>query len=301
MKLLLCALVVFVSFTYSSTGRITESTFSAFWPSPNRRSLTQFVEETGARFLRPSCTFQGPFPYLVSIRGANGEHRCVGTLVSPTTVLTAASCVDPRAGLTNIATRPVLFIGGYKTDEPIDIRQTCTVSFAPGWFGNYYHTSNLALLTFSPASCVFPAPFIGQGTRNASLYMTGYGREGTGTAPFNEVKTIANMTEISRCNCAPLVTLGKLQYQERCFRSPDCDCAAACEGDEGAPIIAVENFRTFTDRIIAVVSYTEGNCSSSNSAAISTDLNPYRIWIESFIKKPPAAAEAATQSIESGR
>lgn len=290
-------LLFFVLLTQSCNGLTTiDLKSTASWRSPSRRILQDPVGPGGANARapsRPSCEFQGPFPYVVSVRGANGKHRCVGTLITPTTVLTAASCVDPRAGLDNIATRPVLFIGGFRTDEPIDTRQTCAVSFAPGWKGGLFRETDLAVLTFIGESCVFPVPFIGEASRNGSLFLVGHGRDGPGDAPFNGIKTIANMTEIPNCKCASFLSGSlKLQSHERCFKSPDCDCAAACEGDEGAPIISIGNFRDFTDRIVAVVSYTQGVCTSPNSAAVGTDLNLFKSWIEDAI--------SATRCLEAG-
>jgi len=248
-----------------------------------RRSLKQPSEEETQPSFQLTCDFQGPFPYVVSIRGVNGEHRCVGTLISPTSVLTAASCVDPRAGLDNVTPFPELFIGGFRFAEPIEVRRPCVSSYAPGWTGTRFQGPDFAILTFNESTCVLPIPFLGDVSVERALYLIGYGGAEVESALFSGVKTIANMTEIDNPECEAISDSTELQSQERCFRSPDCDCAAACDNDEGAPIIAVRDLRNFTDSLVAVVSYTAGVCNSSISAAVASDLSNYKAWVEHTI------------------
>lgn len=64
--------------------------FAAAIPTPQDPVEPEFPEN-GDEIVGGTAASLGEFPYIVSIQN-NGRHFCGGTLVNPTTIVTAAHC-----------------------------------------------------------------------------------------------------------------------------------------------------------------------------------------------------------------
>lgn len=61
----------------------------------------------------------------------------------------------------------------------------------------------------------------------------------------------------------------------------------ACSlGDEGSPIVHAPFSREYEDSLIAIASYTEGDCDESGSVAVAMNVRKFKGWIKRTCKLP---------------
>ncbi|GMH42063.1 hypothetical protein BSKO_09982 [Bryopsis sp. KO-2023] len=241
------------------------------------RSLKQFVP-----FVALTCDFQGPFPYMVSLKTQAGEHLCGGVLISKTSVLTAAHCVDQRSSPRSNP-YPQLSIGGFDLDNPIEKRWTVGVTMHPGWTGLRQFGNDLAILKMNAPTCVKTIPAIGthQLFSMPSIFL-GFGRTST-NGPFPNKLLAGKFTAFGEQTCRDnqAYPISGNAGETYCAKGPS-GTGGVCEGDEGGPSILRPSVTEFSDMISGIASYTSGTgqCSDKNTYAVFTDVTYYKTWIE---------------------
>lgn len=187
-----------------------------------------------------------PSVFMLDVKGNNGATtRCSATLIAPSTLLTAAHCLDPAmlgatsltVVATNVATEAEV-IPGVNTVDVIETR------LHPLWNGAADLGNDLGLARLATAQPFAPSPWNREslaGLGGAPVRVLGYGAStpdgGTGS------KRVALMT--IRQLTPDLISLG------------DFVSTGICHGDSGGP-----TFHTFGDgveRLVGVHSFTRAD------------------------------------------
>lgn len=242
------------------------------------RSLNQFVQSKAA-----TCEFQGPFPYMVSVKANNGEHLCGGVLISKTQVLTAAHCVDPKASPRSTPF-PKLSIGGFDLNNPIEIRGTIGVTPHPGWTGVRQFGNDLAILQMNAPTCVDSIPAIGTSQLfSMPTIFLGFGRTSQ-NGPFPNELHLGEFTAFNEQTCRQnqAYPISSNSGGTFCAQGP-AGTGGVCEGDEGGPAILRPTVFAFRDQLAGIASYTMGGCSEKTAYSVFTDVSHYKTWILSQV------------------
>eukprot|EP00210_Caulerpa_lentillifera_P008336 g7952.t1 len=230
------------------------------------------------RMINLSCNFTGPFPYTASVRNSTGQHRCGAVLIATDTVLTAASCVHCRNGSDDHISE--IFLGGFNRDNPIERRSPALTIIHENYTGDPVDGNDIALIKLNQSTCLRPVPNIGRQTAAGEQYMLlGFGRASSNSTLSSSLRG-ANVTnfDIQQCN-EIFGAETPLDEKKVCTRNLDCNCASSCEGDEGGPIVLRETVLRFEDTLIALASYSNGDCGVNGSFSVHTDIQEYENWI----------------------
>eukprot|EP00210_Caulerpa_lentillifera_P000399 g389.t1 len=218
-------------------------------------------------------------PYVSSIRDARGNHHCGALVISEQAVLTSAACVDRRL-TTNLPANPRVHLGGTNSDEPIQVRRAVGIFVHDSWNGNKEDGYDLAVLKLNEETCVRPVRFLGRRYSEQDTFLAvGFGRTGaTGVFSSDNLQG-ANLTYIPRRICNERFQLtNRVGWKHLCFQST-ANGASICTGDEGSPIVHAPFSPEYEDSLIAIASYTEGDCDESGSVAVAMNVRKFRRWI----------------------
>jgi len=216
------------------------------------------------------------YPYAVSIRRANGNHTCVGTLISPSWLLTSGVCIF----------RPSE--GGTPPDEQYTIQHSATIispiatvnvsqiaetivhrNFYPFPNNSYIHDITLIRLTepvYISKYAILPSQFsdIADGTPSTII---GWGRNYT-EGPIQNTLQEAEVSIFSDEECrnrhAEIIHPSHI-----CAGLPDGG-RGHCYGDAGAPLL-VNGIQ------VGLASWVYGECAERPS--VYTQISYYREWI----------------------
>eukprot|EP00210_Caulerpa_lentillifera_P005705 g5456.t1 len=248
----------------------------------NSRKLVQNRETEDQFMFKLSCSYSGPFPYTASLRGPTGKHRCGAVLIRPNVVLTAASCVDDSRNNNRYNDSGIrqVFLGGFLRDDPIQKRKPVLTIIHESYTGDPKDGFDIAMIKLNKPTCLKPVPFIGRQTSPGEVYtLLGFGRTGP-KLPFSTALLGANVTNYNIRQCNEIFGANPpLDDRKVCTKNSSCNCASSCEGDEGGPIILRETTLKFEDTLIAIASYSNGDCTVPGSFSVHTDIQPYENWI----------------------
>lgn len=172
-------------------------------------------------------------PYIVNIRGL-GRSVCSGALVGNYTVVTAASCVDPRFA----DDKPLLWINSLFTEDLTGEErffQTEETVFHPNYTNPNIEGYDIALLKLNETAFplrplrLLPSPYIINDTVGQPLLVLSYGKTtfGGGRATRLQVGQVTSVDD-QRCIDADI---GFLQGQMLCV-----DGIVTCSDDKGGPV-----------------------------------------------------------------
>eukprot|EP00873_Tetraselmis_striata_P019038 jgi/Tetstr1/439302/TSEL_027743.t1 len=244
------------------------------------------------------------YPYLVSIRNnvQPGEdvHHCGGALISPTTVLTAAHCVDDFRG-----TMPEIHIGRYCQGQctgalsrynNFEVAQAKSVFVHPDWQPwNTLTGSDIAVYELTRPAATRPVRVDVRGAfdlrASPELHVVGLGSDETdklvdilqeATVPYRPLRSCRAAFSFAQSS-------GQLQQVPPEFSVLDSMiCAggdtAACNGDSGGPLL-VKGSRAEDDLVVGIVSYGISCVANSKLIlpSIYTRVSSFEWWLYEFL------------------
>lgn len=197
--------------------------------------------------------------------GSTAGQLCTGSVISPTTILTAAHCVDPR--LTGAGAVFEVYTGTQVfTSAPLAVRSTV---FDPGFDPtNPANGHDLGLVRLASPTSLDPIPFSGLAYGRGAIRIVGYGMN----------THIAGIPQLPDGVGTKRTTLAQLNGENASFLSIGDTNRQTCHGDSGGPALQwVDGVET----IVGVVSF--GQDISANivcvNGGVDTRLDNYLSFI----------------------
>ncbi|MGX7829013.1 serine protease [Actinokineospora sp. 24-640] len=248
---------------------------------------------------RPTTIFRERTPYLVGLN-LDDSHWCGATLVSQSTVLTAAHCLDQRS-------QGKIFLGLFDRSRPM-LTNTQIVSVTKSDWVVHPGFDRLTLLN---DIAVIKLPAHAKMNENVMAVQLGTAKaldsgpvtvSGWGAGRYLDDDSISStLSEAVTVSLTPLNTC-KNWFGARI--TPTMICAVSgstyikgfCSGDDGGPAISPVD-----RRLIGIISFTGERC-HSRTPRVMTRVDSYRTWIcqnikiGEFIEGCPRGQNTATQA-----
>ena len=235
--------------------------------------LTWAMAEPTGRIWGGGDVSVGKYPWVASVR-VKGAHKCVGTVIRESYILTAAHCVSAlndnpiHSELVNVRVGSInQFAGG----QIVDVEE---IMINPH-FGNFMH--NIALLKLKKplkysnkvkaielVSSDFVIP------DDASVLVAGWGLLKSGASPYKLQETHLSVMSPPKCE----LKAGYGYKSTLCLSSPVSE--GICKGDEGAACI-------YDNKLVGVMSFAFGAC-GTEFPDIASRIPYYNEWINEQIK-----------------
>lgn len=242
----------------------------------------------------------GRYPYAVSLRSKGSRsHFCVGSLVAPEWVLTAAHCVDGVAVASD--EKPLLYVGSdsITDDSSGQIHQTSATFLHPGWTkpggGDIRSGSDIALLKLEdPVEGNIKTPLIDHGdslklSGGSLLTIIGWPRTGL-RGPRPEILQHGDVELITNDQCNGAHTKIDILSDMMCAGGNTVD---ACEGDSGGPLLFLDapggNITAgdaSLDFVVGIVSFGPDACGTIGLPGVYTRVSCFSDWIKCIMKDP---------------
>jgi hypothetical protein len=209
----------------------------------------------------PTVAF--PAVVFLDIWNAEGEFICSGTLVSPSTILTAGHCVAEVPPISISA----VFLPDGETAIPYDV-----VAYALEPDYNPPVADLAMLLLEAPVVGVTPVPLATRRSRPGTVgTIVGYGTDGRGNLGVKEMGTV----RLSRCPKRPTLGLpaGALSWSV-CWRRRSWQ-QDTCQGDSGGPLLIGGSLAGVT---------SAGDAYCAGILSWDTSVAPFVPWIASLLR-----------------
>ncbi len=255
---------------------------------------------------------RGEYPYVADIV-IDGTFGCTGTLVTPTTVISAAHCASLVPG--GIANVPIgqpgqlieVRVGAYETDGTDGERRTASaVAVDPGWAGLGSVSHDVSVITLD-APVDLPTVKIANASER-SLWapgtmatIAGFGvTESGGEAPavLQEARVPIVADDVAAAAYPGTVpgvglVLGGFEPQTQLAAGYPQGGVDSCQGDSGGPLLVPSNGGAF--RLVGDTSYGSG-CGDPGYPGVYGRIadETLRTWIASV--EPGAIAPAPSRS-----
>lgn len=223
----------------------------------------------------------GEFPWQALLFSQEEEFLCSGVIVSPKHVLTSAACVHEFQGDKASKLGVRLGVLDRTVDEPSPIYQNYTVEKVvvhPKFRSAYIR--NLAVIKLGQEVGTTPSigripvsrpedSFVGK----TSCLVSGWGKNLKRGSLYQQLRK-ANVTALNRTDCLEQLKKTKLGPSFKLDNGSMCAAenttAAACEGDEGGPMVCK---RDGEDRfvLVGIVSYGDLLCGQMGVPAVFAD------------------------------
>eukprot|EP00803_Ostreobium_quekettii_P007559 evm.model.scf_1127.1 EVM.evm.TU.scf_1127.1 scf_1127:6013-14316(+) len=234
---------------------------------------------------------QGRFRWITSLRD-NDHHRCMGVLIDPQHVLTAAHCLDPKFSTSDLPNNPLMYIGldqltDNKSSDGVEEVRVSMPFRHPLWDHDVKKGNDIAVARLSKpvvgAKCAVLAdkPVVRHGSK---LHALGFGWTGRDGILCNRLHMVVNLV-VLRHQKVQCPGIGDIKPHMLCL------CAGmfgACKGDSGGPAFAPDKPDALhagspeSDVIIGIVSY--GLCKNTpNAGVVYTDVAAFRDFIEGIV------------------
>uniref|UniRef100_A0A240PK19 Peptidase S1 domain-containing protein n=1 Tax=Anopheles christyi TaxID=43041 RepID=A0A240PK19_9DIPT len=211
---------------------------------------------------------------LISL--ASGTSFCGGALISPTHVLTAASCVNGQSSITAM-------LGASTIASTSDFVPVSHIRIHPD-YSSFLDRDDIAILTlvrqprWNSQIQIINLPrrmYIGHSFNNYVATISGWGETGTNTGeplPMPNLSFIRSPV-ITNLSCELSFLLNNIRSTHICTST---DGGAPCIGDQGAPVTVTENGETF---LIGIHVFTASRCERGRPA-VHVRLTEYMNWLE---------------------
>ncbi|XP_053664058.1 transmembrane protease serine 9-like [Anopheles marshallii] len=211
---------------------------------------------------------------LVSL--TSGTSFCGGALISPTHVLTAASCVSGQSSITAM-------LGASTIATTSDFVPVSHIRVHPD-YSSFLDRDDIAILTlareprWNDQIQIINLPrrmYIGHSFNNYITTISGWGETGTNTGeplPMPNLRFIRSPV-ITNLSCELSFLLNNIRSTHICSST---DAGAPCVGDQGAPVTVTENGETF---LIGIHVFTASRCERGRPA-VHVRLTEYMNWLE---------------------
>jgi len=216
------------------------------------------------------------FPYQVSIR-YNGGHFCGGSIITSTTILTAAHCLTSFAGR---ATGLTIKAGGLSRTTTESTQQIRSVSklTSHASYSASTQSNDIAILTLSSplifdssVKAIILAAAGSEQTAGTYDVATGWGTTSEGgTASGSLLKVIVAV--VAQTTCAQAYG-SVITSNVMCAGSDGKD---TCQGDSGGPLATLD---AATRTLVGVTSFGYG-CARTGYPGVYTKVSAYRPWIK---------------------
>ncbi len=234
----------------------------------------------------------GSQPSFVSLRTEAGDHFCGGTMLSPTDVLTAATCVATRDPSEVFA-----WIGGSSLvgdEAEAEIRRIVEVEVMPGfdpdWCPSQIPRHDVAVLTLDEPSTAawtrvddsaaslpddLPVRAVGHGAGDGSEPPADELHEVVlGVRPADDVERLVG----TDCfDSSTMLAAGPRPPEVR---------AGICSGDEGGPLTVVRT-EEVNAPVVGVASWHLEPCGEYPSVFAAVHADELRTFVESTVERPP--------------
>lgn len=219
------------------------------------------------------------YPWLVSLQSEN-LHFCGGTLLNPTTVVTAAHCSDIREEEAFVVAHRNRLSSSLVSENSVKFKVT-KITIHPDYTDTTI-SHDIAIWkvkrVYGNSSNIPDTPIEFDGgdysAENTTLAIAGWGTLSAGGAsPGYMRETRVDIVSTKRCQSQ----YPKLHSSSICAARPGKD---TCQGDSGGPLFAIGK----TGRVILVGITSYGNgCADPDYAGVYTRVSQFSRWIKSFL------------------
>lgn len=213
-------------------------------------------------------------PHQISVR-LNGYHKCGGSLISSTRVLTAGGghCIDTSATAANYS----IFAGS--TNRTDDGNPTAQIRLVSHFV--YHLNADITVMTviaaFEFGNAIRPIRLPLQGAPIAEGTMatvTGWGRQVESIKEITEILRVVTMPIVSNVNCNKSYEM-RIKDGQLCAGVPEGG-RDSCNGDSGGPLVV-------DDVLHGIVSWGRG-CARPGYPGVYTRVSHLVDWINELIE-----------------
>ena len=260
--------------------------------------LLALVPPPAAAIVGGQAADEGEYPWQAAITSGSGSSQyCGGTLVDPTTVVTAAHCMGGLLGvpvlddlLALVLTSPVyVLLGTNHLSSGGESIEATEIFVHPEYDGDH----DVAILKLaSPSQLGVPLAYAHPG--DEALYapgtlatVTGWGATSDGGSGSDELREV-QVPVLSDAECAAAYGTSTDGPTEVCAGYPQGG-KDSCQGDSGGPFIVPDGAGWL---LVGIVSWGQG-CAQPNAPGVYSEVAALAAFIDEHAGAPASARAAS--------